>query len=271
MCITKVVDTLFTGINVSNFIKSIDYRIATTREELEKAYSLVYREYIKRDYTKENPSGLRLSIYNAHPKTITFIVKMGEDVITTATIISDSSLGLPMDEVYSNELRRFRNDGKKIGEISMLASNTDFSENGSLMMPKSKQLFFIFFLYKLIFNYSLNVLKLNYICITINPKHKFIYEFLLFKNLGEPKPYNCVNGATAVAKYLDLNYCKKMWLKQKHSGVYKMIFEGKADLVKSSGKPIFNHRDLKYFFVEKTDIFRNSLPSQIEYIKNLYQ
>ncbi|MCK5393974.1 MAG: hypothetical protein KAI91_06510, partial [Candidatus Omnitrophica bacterium] len=207
----------------------------------------------------------------AHPKTITFIVKMGEDVITTATIISDSSLGLPMDEVYSNELRRFRNDGKKIGEISMLASNTDFSENGSLMMPKSKQLFFIFFLYKLIFNYSLNVLKLNYICITINPKHKFIYEFLLFKNLGEPKPYNCVNGATAVAKYLDLNYCKKMWLKQKHSGVYKMIFEGKADLVKSSGKPIFNHRDLKYFFVEKTDIFRNSLPSQIEYIKNLYQ
>lgn len=250
--------------------KSIEYRVARTKEELAKAYYLVYKEYIKRGYTQENPSQWRLSIYNAIPQTTTFVAVIDSEVIATATVIPDSPLGLPMDEIYYSELTQLRKENKKLCEVSMLASDTELFQSGISMMLNSKKLFFIFSLFKIIFDYAKDVLKLDVICITINPKHSLTYEFLLFKNLGELKTYYAVRGAPAIGKYLDLHTAEEECRKLHKNGLYKMFFLKKTPPEKFSQKVRFSSQDLAYFFVEKTDIFKTASSSQMEYIKKCY-
>jgi len=212
---------------------------------------------------------VRFSIYNALPQTTTFVAVSDKTVVATATLVPDSSLGLPMDEIYHPELEAFRMNNKKLCEISMLASDTDLFRGGVSMMLNAKKLFFVFYLFKIILDYARDYLKLDYICITINPKHKLTYDFLLFKDMGILKSYDHANGAPAIAKYLDLvsaeEKCKKI-----NEGLYKMFFVKKTAADKLSGRFVFGPQDLKYFFVEKSDIFKSLPPAQLEYLKNCY-
>ncbi len=254
----------------ADFVDEIDYRVARTKQEIEKAYSLVYREYLKRNYTDVIESGLRISIYNSLPQTTTFMGIYRDEALITATIVPDSYLGIPMDKIYRQELTRFRDNDKKICEISMLASNTDLFKANVSLMANSKKLFFVFLLFKLMFDYVRDVLKFDYICITINPKHKLTYDFLLFKDLGSIKTYDTANGAPAIAKYLDLTSAEEQCKDDKKAGIYKMFFSRKTDSSKFSNIFGFSLEDLRYFFVEKTNTFESAARDQLEYVKTCY-
>ena len=93
-----------TSPQLKEFIDSIEYRVARTSKEIEKAYYLVYKEYLKRGYVNESKSEIRASIYNILPQTTTFVSAVGEEVLATATAIPDSPLGLPMDDLYYDKL-----------------------------------------------------------------------------------------------------------------------------------------------------------------------
>ncbi|MDR4504522.1 MAG: hypothetical protein MRK01_06985 [Candidatus Scalindua sp.] len=253
-----------------NFLDKIDFRVARTKEELEGAAALVHREYAKKGYIKNPNSRLRLAIHNAHPQTTTFVATAGKDVIATTTVILDSPVGLPMDEIYHQELNQLRVGGKKICEISMLACDTELFKNSVSMMLNSKKLFLVFFLFKHILDYTKEFLKLDFICITIHPKHKITYDFLLFKDMGELKMYDEVNNAPAIAKYINLNTLEKEFKKHDRRDRYSMFIQRKTDPEKFLNKYQYSYQDLKYFFVEKTDIFKNAPSSQIAYLKKCY-
>jgi len=267
---TKVTTILPDQSVLDNFLNLIEYKAASSREELEGAYSLVYREYLRRGYVKESGTGLKFSIYNALPDTTTFVAVVDNKVISTATLIPDSPLGLPMDEIYHRELESFRRNKKKLCEISMLASDTELFVNGISLMLNSKKMFLIFYLFKTVFDYAIRVLKLDYICITINPKHALTYDFLLFKDLGGLKRYNNANGAPAIGKYLDLNSVENECREKKKEGLYRMFFLKKIPPEKYNCKIKLSEEDLRYFFIEKSDIFKNASPAQMEYIKSCY-
>ncbi|MFC1753801.1 hypothetical protein ACFL96_10480 [Thermoproteota archaeon] len=270
MDLTKGIDALATRVNVHAFLDSIDYRVARTPEELEKAYALVYQEYLKRNYTDTNESKLRLSLYNALPQSTTFIAATNGDVLATATLITDSALGLPMDKLYSQELKKFRDDNKKICEISMLASNTEMFKSGIGMMSNAKKLFFVFFLFKVIFDYAWHVLDLDYMCITINPKHYLTYEFLLFKDFGGLKTYDGVRGAPAIGKFLDIKGAEEECKQLHREGLYKMFFSNTTPSEKFDKKITLNQNDLKYFFVQKSQTFKNASQQELKEIKSHY-
>ena len=257
-------------VHLHNFLNKINFRVARTKEELEDAAALVHREYAKKGYTKKSNSRLRLAIYNAHPNTTTFIAKAGNEVIATATVIPDSPLGLPMDEVYRDELNQMRKENKKLCEISMLASDTELFNDGISMMLNSKKLFLVFSLFKHIFDYTRECLKPDYICLTINPRHKLTYDFLRCKDLGGVKAYRGVNEAPAVAKYVDLNSIEKEYKTEDMKGLYKMFFQRKTDFTKFANRYTYSFRDLKYFFVEKTDILKSASPSKRDYLAKCY-
>ena len=63
MDLAKGIDALASKINIQNLLQNIDYRVARSKEEIEHCYALVHREYLKRKYTTENRSGLRLSLF----------------------------------------------------------------------------------------------------------------------------------------------------------------------------------------------------------------
>lgn len=256
--------------NLQRFLEQIEYRVARSRDELEKAYALVYGEYVKRGYCKESDSRLKLSIYNALPETASFVTILENEIFATATLIPDSPLGLPMDEIYREELSVLRANGKKICEISMLSSDTELFKNGVSMLLNSKKMFFIFNLFKLIFDYAYRHLGLDYICITINPKHSLTYDFLLFKDLGGLKTYDSANGAPAIAKCVEFASLEGECKQKNKEGLYKMFFEKSTPPVSLAGKAALGARDLQYFFIEKTDIFSNAAALEIEYLKKCY-
>lgn len=255
---------------LENFFNPIDCRVVRTKEELEKAYALVYKEYLKKGYTKDNPSKLRLSIFNAFPKTATFAAIMeNKDIVATATIIPDSPIGLPMDMIYNSELNKLREDKIKLCEISMLVSDSDFCNKMFARLSLSR-IYFILLFFKVFLDYVTEVLELDYICIAINPKNKIVYDLLLFKDLGEVKDYPDVNNAPAIAKYLDVCTVKEGFSKPQKERLYKIFVVNKTAPEKFAGKIELMPDDLRYFFVEKSDIFKTATPFQLEYIESCY-
>jgi hypothetical protein len=256
--------------SLHNFLDKIDFRVARTKEELEGAAELVHKEYTKKGYIKNSNARLRLGMHNAHPQTTTFVATAGKDVIATTTVILDSPVGLPMDDIYHQELDKLRVGEKRLCEISMLACDTELFNNGVSMMLNSKKLFLVFFLFKHILDYTKEFLKLDFICITINPKHKITYDFLLFKDMGELKMYDEVNNAPAIAKYINLNTVENESKKYDRRERYSMFIQKKTNPEKFLNKYQFTYQDLKYFFVEKTDIFKDASPYQIAYLQKCY-
>jgi hypothetical protein len=255
---------------LQTFIESVEYRVAHTREELEAAYALVYKEYLKRGYIKPDGEPLKLSIFNALPQTTTFIALMDKQLVATATVVPDSPLGLPMDKIYHEELCLLRQRSNKICEVSMLASDTELFQSGISVMLNAKKLFFIFNLFKILFDYARELAKLDYICITINPKHNLTYEYILFKDLGGLKEYDTVNNAPAIAKYLDLKSSKEECQKLNKPGLYQMFFVRRTHPQNFARKVVLSPADLKYFFQDKTDTFKKAANIQMAYIKSCY-
>ena len=255
---------------LQSFLEVVEYRVARSREELEQAYSLVYKEYLKRGYVKESSAKLKISLFNALPQTATFVAAIDEQVIATASVIPDSPLGLPMDRIYHEELCLLRQRKIKLCEVSMLTSDTEFFQNGTSMMLNTKKLFFIFNLFKIIFDYTRFVLRFDCISIVINPKHNLTYNYLLFQELGGLKRYEALNGAPALAKYLDLHTVKGECQRRNKEGIYQMFFVKETPPESFSGRFVLSPLDLKYFFVEKTHIFPAAAPIQLAYIKNCY-
>lgn len=180
--------------------KGIDYSLAKSKKELEEAIVLAGKEYLKNNYAL-NFDSLRKKFfpYISLSTTAVFLAKKDKKIIGTVSVIIDSDLGLPMDEVYKKEIDTLRLSGGKVAEISQLAINKEFfSRNGS------SSLIVVMRLFKLVFHYCLYS-KIDNICIAVNPKHSSFYDTLFFKNIGELKRYQSLNNAPAIVKTLDLH------------------------------------------------------------------
>lgn len=263
-------NSLLLSQGIKEFIETFEFRVVRSLDELKKAYSLVYREYLKRGYATESPLYMKFSIHNALPQTLTFIVATGTDVIATATLVPDSPLGLPMEDTYGIELMRLREKKLKLCEITMLATHTALFREGRSLMLNAKKLFMVFNLFKVVFDYVRIVLQSDLICVAIHPKHLLTYEYLSFKELGGLKPYKSANMAPAIARYLDVNKAEVECKKRNRVGLYKMFFARTTPPKVYKHPYRFTFSDLKYFFTEKSDIFKKLPFRKKEFIKSCY-
>ncbi|MBF0522890.1 MAG: hypothetical protein HQL24_07555 [Candidatus Omnitrophica bacterium] len=254
------------------YLECIQYRVARTRNELEQAYALVHNEYLKKNYENDNKSGLHLSEYNLLPENTTFIALADDEILATASVILDTCFGLPMDDLYKPELDILRK-GNKLCEISMLAINNSifkFKEGTPLLLNPWK-MFLVYYLFKYIFDYTIEYLNLDYICIAINPKHEMTYDNLLFKDLGGLKSYAKVNGAPALGKCLNLKTVKEDCARINRSKIlYQLFFSREIDHESFSGKIKLSLEDIEYFFVNKSDILLKMSPEKIGFLEELY-
>jgi hypothetical protein len=152
-------------------------RPAASRDEFEQAFALVYQNYLRRGYVSPSSSQIRLSKFNIVPETATFVGVLNGQVIATVSLVPDSMLGLPMDDIYADRLRPLRDTGRRLTEVTMLADRR-LEINRTLPMLLS--------LMKLVFDYARTQLMADDICITINPRHEAFYRrYMLFMDLGE--------------------------------------------------------------------------------------
>lgn len=247
------------------------YYVARKRDDLERAFSLVYKEYASRGYIpKDYKSKIRLSLYSALPSTTTFIAKQRDKVVATVTLIPDSPMGVPMDKIYKKELDVFRKKKLRIAEVSQLSIDEKLFPKGWFSMFNFSKLIFVFALFKLVFDYARNIAELDELCIAVNPKHQYLYKFIFFEPIGGLKYYGSVNKAPALAFHLSLNeeLKKKSFIKKK--AVHKIFYGKNVNSQGFKNKFVMKPEDLEYFFLEKSDLLKKATKEELAYIKKCY-
>jgi GNAT superfamily N-acetyltransferase len=201
--------------------KDLDLGLATDRDTREQAFRLVHDQYVSLGYMDPHPSGWRLSLHNALPSTKVFVARAGRRVVGTVTLIPDSPLGLPMGEIYEDELRALRHAGRRLAEASALVVHQDYKRYGIAIPLRLVRMMVI---------YAAEVARLSDLCIAINPHHLVLYRKAFnFQVIGEVRRYRKVNGAPAVALRLDLDLVRALVreLRDGHAparAVYSFLF-----------------------------------------------
>jgi hypothetical protein len=112
------------------------------------------------------------------------------------SLIPDSAIGVPCDDLYAAELAPLRACGRRIAEVSALAIHEQWRDVGLLVVRKLVQMIAL---------YAHRLADLDTLCIAVNPRHARFYESCLrFQRFGALKAYPAVNDAPAVALRLDL-------------------------------------------------------------------
>ena len=263
-------------------LEGMVFKIAETREELEEAYRVVHDTYVEEEYMDPHPSKMRIKLMNAHPHTITFIGKKEDHVAITLTVIPDSPLGLPVDDIYKQEVDRLRAMQRSVVEVGSLASHVlyrDHKKNSHMeIITRLKNIALHIDMASIV--YSSHYLNADDMVIAVHPKHKKFYEqVLLFEPFGEEKAYPDVKGNLAVGLRLNLRdveekYRERYCGNQQGWGFYQVILGdyGLSLQLPQERKPVsvWNADLLSYFFEQKTDILRTAPSSQLEYLTLQY-
>jgi hypothetical protein len=176
---------------------SIDVGLATTRDELDAASRLVHDCYVRRGYVEPSADGRHVSPYLAMPSTAVFVARADGAVVATVSLVVDSALLLPSDELYGVELAAFRAAGRRLAEVSALAVNEQW-RGAALGALRA--------LVRVVGIYGREIARVDDLCIAVHPRHAPFYEGRLrFRRFGGLKAYEAVNGAPAVGLRLDLH------------------------------------------------------------------
>jgi hypothetical protein len=188
---------------------ALEYALACDTASLDAAFRLTHDQYVRQGYMSPHPSGRRLSLYHALPTTKVFVVRLGGRVVGTISLIEDSPLGLPMEELYGAEVARLREQRRRVSEVSALAMDADSQRHGTLA---------VLGLIRMAELYAAEAAWLDDTCISVNPRHVGFYrKFLGFEPIGPRRSYHRVNGAPAEALRLDLGEIRRL-IRALHAG-----------------------------------------------------
>lgn len=255
-----------------HLIHGASMKWADTTQELERSFRLVYDEYLKLGYIKEpNSSNIFFNIYSLLPNSDTMVMKSNDEVISTLSMVRDDEhFGLPMDEVYHDDLNKLRKQGRKLCEFCSLASSGEF-EHRNLFMYLFRSMY-------------LNAVDtgINDICIMVNPRHVAFYKTILFfEELGTKKTYVRINQP-AVALRLNLDMSEQK-MKEAYEdcepeySLYHFVYEQPRNylinqdlLLRSKELRRITAQDVLYFLKKETNILQALLPSQKASIAHKY-
>lgn len=221
---------------------------AATRAELESSYALVYDNYLRRGYIPKNDSEMRLTVFNAFPNTVTFVAMLHERLVATVTLVDDTPAGLPMDEIYHDELQVLRDQGRHPTEVTMLADRR---------LSTNRSFFMLIRLMKQVFDFATLYLGADDLCITVNPHHdKFYQEYLLFTPMGGLRAYPSVANNPALARRLDLGRVAEACVGRPN--LLKHFYENRTPVERFSNRFVLSEEDVRYFFMERTQLMAES-------------
>ena len=174
-------------------------KIASTSQEWKDALGLVYRAYRTSGLIPPNIYKMRVTPYHSLPTTEVLIAKINDQtsdndrIICTMSIVGDGKLGLPMENLYLEEIKKYRSQGKCLAEVSCLANEPDssFSTVSQLMSLIAQ---------------CASCRGIDQLLIVVHPQHvKFYQRFLAFEIIGEQKTCPSVCDNLAVAMAMDIN------------------------------------------------------------------
>jgi hypothetical protein len=157
--------------------KTFGIRVADTEEGRSRASLLINKMYAWRGYAGSHR-------IEDNPNRITLSASDKGEVRGTVTLGIDSAIGILADDVFKDEIDKFRERGAKVCEITKLAFDPAASSKMALA-----SLFHILFIYGRYLHSCTDVF------IEVNPRHRRFYETMLgFKRLADVRTNPRVNA-----------------------------------------------------------------------------
>lgn len=257
----------------------VDYKIATTAQEMEDALSLVFKEYAKRGLISpaRYQSPIRVGVNHIlREETKIFVgVKNGE-VIITLSAFKDSPLGLPMDGGYGAEADALRAQGRKIGEVGYFAVKSGMFKRKRLFGLDFEKLDFIFTMFRMAIQWGLYFTDLDDGCLVTNPNPKRMsFKYFPLDVMGAIKHYGFdemhVKPKPAIAKRVNLKALRPVlknplsWLNFRNA-LFRLAVGARIPPDVLGQEMRLSRRDLGTFFVEKSDILKNLQGEKLDYV-----
>jgi len=252
-----------------------EFVVANDRRLREDAWQLVYEVYRTKGYIASHPSRLRVILQDAHPQTVTYLVRdRAQKVpVATLTVVPDSPLGLPMDRNCGPELAALRNSGRRLCEIAKLVQAEP--EPGGC----GADIGAILFLFRLAFLKCWKVEGATDMIVSAVPRHaRFYQNVLLFEPLGEARSYASVGETVGVPMRLDVSSAKERYRLREarrpgRSSIFELFFDDQeaeiVDWLRSEERPMTEDQ-LAHFFAENSDLLRNAGAAELACLRELY-
>ena len=174
----------------------IRYRIASTQDEREAAFRLVYTSYLEAGLSVSNPHLMRISPHQLAPTTQVFVAVLDDQVIFTASLVADGALGLPLESIFPEEVAQRRERGIQLAEVSCLADRrSQFRSSFPVFLKLSR----------LMLQYARRQ-QIDQLLVATHPRHARFYRRMLnFEPFGEQRDYPMVQNSPAVPLVLDFD------------------------------------------------------------------
>lgn len=241
--------------------EGLTVRPALWRWELNAAYALVYRTYHWRGYVGDDPSGLYVTLFNMLPDTVTFVGIIHNRVVAALTLLHDGPLGLPMDELFREDLTQLRTKGHKLAEVAMFGDRRVRSYRRTLPM--------LTLLLKRAFDYCEQVSGVQYLCTVTDPVRATFYrERLMFEPLGDIKAYQQAPEIRLAAGYIAVNDIAARC--REKPDMRRLFLENRTPLPVLKRRYTLGCRDLRYFLIEMTSLLEHSSPKERGVMREAY-
>ena len=253
--------------------ENFQVNVATTQEELEKAYLLLHDCYVGMKLMAPDPSGLRCNFFSFLPYTTTVVAKIGDTVVGTVSLIKDSHVGLPSDKDFKFENDQLRLTGHGLVEVSSLAINPQF-RNKSHMVS--------LYLMKYLQHYTSHYMGCTTVTCVVHPRARDFYAaFWGFKANKKIIKYKFVNDALGVHVFGNItdDHLKPLaakFPKEENRNPINFISKPEAFLhypERKSGHhldPIYTPQLLNYFMTERTQVHKNLSADELQIIHSAY-
>lgn len=149
--------------------RGLTYGLARESEERLGAFRLIHDAYVRAGLGQPTPSGMRVTPYQILPTSQIFVGKLGDQVVSTVSLIGDGELGLPMETIFGPEVRALRQQGERLAEVSCLA---DRRQDGRRFLATFRQLT------RLMAQFA-RYEGIQSLLITVHPRHVRFYQDLL--------------------------------------------------------------------------------------------
>ncbi len=168
---------------------------ATSLEQVESAWRLVYERYTQMGLIDENPFGIHAVPGAVGQHACVIWGPEGSDVGYTMTLFRDNPMGLALDSVYARELDEMRRKGRRLLEVGMLADRRQSAARG---------IGALFSMMRWVIHYGLHS-GLTDIVIGVHPRHaQFYVRRYGFEEFAEPTSYPLVRNNPVVPLRLRL-------------------------------------------------------------------
>lgn len=174
--------------------KEFTIKIANCLEERESTFQLAYHVYLEKGFISTNYNEWLVQNYDANKDTVILIVQDKiKRIAGSLTLVFGSTLKLPAEKIYGDEIKNLKLKGEKIMEVSRLVISPEYRN--------AKEVLKLLFNYMLIYSY--HVMQYTSMIIEVNPRHKMYYKTLLkYDEIGEEKACPSVQNAPAVLLHL---------------------------------------------------------------------